>query len=247
LVAYIRVNFVQTVARPQTVATENYPDIYLTQTMPASASFERGKQTYLQNCVPCHGLSGQGDGWDGQYLDVKPANFSDPNLRGMSDSDYFARVSFGIQNSAMPTWGEWLPEDQRWDAILFIQQAFIFGRPTLASLYTGAIADYVLTLSEGDWTGTGHVIYTDTGKTVYEQYCATCHGDSGQGDGAGAANLPSGAPAAFPNNLDSAYIFWRVFDGVPESIMQPFRWVLEDADIWNVGAYLSSLLSAGGQ
>jgi mono/diheme cytochrome c family protein len=247
LVAYIRVNFVQTVPRPRSTATENYPDIYLTQTMPASASFERGKQIFLQNCVPCHGLSGQGDGWDGQYLDVKPANFTDPNLRGMSDSDYFARVSFGIQNSAMPTWGEWLPEDQRWDAIQFIQQAFVLGRPTLASLYTGATADYVLTLSEGDWTDAGNVIYTDTGKIVYEQYCATCHGDTGQGDGAGAANLPSGAPAAFPNNLDSTYIFWRVFDGVPEAIMPPFRWVLEDTDIWNIGAYLSTLLGGGGQ
>jgi len=245
LVSYIRVNFVQTVDRPKSEATEKYPDIYLTQNMPDSVSFERGKQTFLEYCAPCHGLSGQGDGWDGQYLDVKPANFTDPNLLGMSNGDFFARVSFGIQNSAMPTWGEWLPEDQRWDAIEFIQQAFIFGLPNQVSPYDGKTADYVVTLSEDNWTGSGNVIDPDNGKSVYEQYCTTCHGDTGQGDGPGAIKLPSGALAAFPDNLDSAYIFWRVFDGVPESIMPPFRWALEDGDIWDVGAYLSSLL--GGQ
>jgi mono/diheme cytochrome c family protein len=247
LVYYIKVNFTQTDPRPALVDTQEYPDIYLTQPMPESASFERGKQTFLQYCASCHGLSGQGDGWDGQYLDVKPANFSDPNLRGMSDGDYLARVTYGIQNSAMPTWGEWLPEDQRWDAILFIQQAFVEGRPTLQSLYSGETASTVLTLSQDNWTGEGHVIDITNGQAVHEQYCATCHGDAGQGDGAGVANLPSGAPAAFPTNLDSAYIFWRVFDGVPESIMPPFRWALEDKDIWDVGAYVSSLLGGGGQ
>jgi mono/diheme cytochrome c family protein len=245
LVYYIKVNFTQTDPRPALVSAQGYPNLYLTQPMPESASFERGKQTYLQYCAICHGLSGQGDGWDGQYLDVKPANFTDPNLRGMSNGDYFARVSFGVQNSAMPTWAEWLPEDQRWDAILFIQQAFVEGRPTMSSLYSGATATNVLTLSQQNWTDSGNVIDPDNGKTVFEQYCATCHGDGGKGDGAGASNLPSGAPSAFPTPLDSAYIFWRVFDGVPESIMPPFRWVLSDTDMWDVSTYLYTLL--GGQ
>jgi mono/diheme cytochrome c family protein len=242
LVYYIKVNFTQTDPRPALVTVQEYPDIYMTQKMPESASFERGKLIFLQKCATCHGLSGQGDGWNGQYLDIKPANFSDPNLRGMSDGDYLARVSFGVQNSAMPTWAEWLPEDQRWDAILFIQQAFVEGRPTISSLSSGGTAANVLTLSQQNWTDSGNVIDTDQGRTVYNQYCTTCHGDGGMGDGVGASNLPSGAPSAFPTNLDSAYIFWRVFDGVPQSIMPPFRWILADADIWNVSAYLYGLL-----
>jgi cbb3-type cytochrome c oxidase subunit II len=251
LVHYIRVNFTQTEKRPNLTADQVYPDIYLVQTMPASASFERGKQLYLTTCAQCHGLSGQGDGWNGQYLDVAPANFTDPNLRGMSDGDYFARMSFGVQNSAMPAWGEFLPEEQRWDAIRFVQEAFVDGRPSLPSLYgNGAIASNFITLSQQNWTDAGNVISTTHGADLYSTNCATCHGDKGQGNGPGAAKLPSGGPAAYPADMAFNYIFWRARIGVPEGIMPPFQWLLAEADLWDVSAYVENITSTkqgGGQ
>jgi mono/diheme cytochrome c family protein len=267
LVYYIRVNFTQTLPRPGIISDQVYPDIYLVQRMPTDAtpaeiiegdlpyirpitpSYERGKLVYLQNCAHCHGLSGQGDGWDGQYLDVAPANFTDPNMRGMSEGDYYARVSFGIQNSAMPTWGEFLPENQRWDAIKFIQNSFQEGTPNLGSLYSDKIANNILTLSSDNWTGEGHVISADNGQTLYQTYCGVCHGDQGQGDGAGITSLPSGGPAAFPTDLSDAYIFWRVWEGVPESIMPPFNWLISESDIWDITAYVQQMTatSQGGQ
>jgi mono/diheme cytochrome c family protein len=267
LVYYIRVNFTQTLPRPKITSDQVYPDIYLVQTMPSDAtpaeiiegglpyimpqtpSFERGKLVFLQNCAHCHGLSGQGDGWDGQYLDPAPANFTDPNLRGMSDGDYYARVSFGIQNSAMPTWGEFLPENQRWDAIKFIQHSFQEGVPTLGSLYSDKIANNVLTLSSDNWTGEGNAISTNNGQALYQTYCQGCHGDQGQGDGMGVADLPSGAPAAFATDLPEAYIFWRVWEGVADTIMPPFNWILDESDIWDITAYVQQLTatSQGGQ
>jgi cbb3-type cytochrome oxidase cytochrome c subunit len=267
LVYYIRVNFTQTLPRPQTTADQVYPDIYLTQTMPVEAteaeiiegglpyilpqapSYERGKWVYLLNCAHCHGLSGQGDGWDGQYLDVAPANFTDSNLRGMSDGEYYARVSFGIQNSAMPTWGEFLPENQRWDAIKFIEESFQIGTADQGSLYSSTIANNVLTLSSDNWTGEGNAISAEDGQPLYQTYCESCHGDSGQGYGPGVENLPSGGPAAFPANLPEAYIFWRVWEGVPESIMPPFNWLLSEGDIWNITAFMQQITSTatGGQ
>lgn len=267
LVYYIRVNFTQTLPRPEITSDQVYPDIYLVQKMPSDAtpaeiiegglpyimpqtpSFERGKLVFLQNCAHCHGLSGQGDGWDGQYLDPAPANFTDPNLRGMSDGDYYARVSFGIQNSAMPTWGEFLPENQRWDAIKFILNSFQEGTPNLGSLDSDKIANNILTLSSDNWTGEGNVISTDNGQALYQTYCQGCHGDQGQGDGIGVAELPSGAPAAFPTDLPEAYIFWRVWEGVPETIMPPFNWLISEGDIWDITAYVQQLTasSQGGQ
>jgi mono/diheme cytochrome c family protein len=267
LVYYIRVNFTQTLPRPDITADQVYPGIYLEQHMPVSASeaeivegalpyampltpsFERGKLVFLENCAHCHGLSGQGDGWDGQYLDIAPANFTDPNMRGMADGDYYARVSFGIQNSAMPAWGEWLPENQRWDVIKFIQEAFQEGRPDTGSLYTGEIANNVLTLSSDNWTGSGNTISADNGQALYQTYCQTCHGDQGQGNGPGAINLPSGGPAGFPENLPEAYIFERIWEGTPGTIMPPFNWLISEGDIWDITAYVQQLVSTtqGGQ
>jgi mono/diheme cytochrome c family protein len=245
VVHYIRVNFTQTEERP--VMNEmpvRPPEVYLAQTMPESASFERGKQLFLTTCAHCHGLSGQGDGWDGQYLDVKPANFTDPDVGALSEGELFVRVTFGVPNAAMPTWGEFLPEGQRWDDIKYLQEAFIIGRPSMPSLYgSGGIAANVLTLSQDNWTGEGHVISTTHGADLYTTYCATCHGDKGQGDGPGVAKLPSGGPAAYPADMPEAYIFWRVWDGVPESTMPPFQWLLADDEIWDVVSYVVSLTS----
>jgi mono/diheme cytochrome c family protein len=248
LVHYIRVNFTQTQSRPVMSALQVPPqEIYLSQTVPESASFERGKQLHLTMCAPCHGLSGQGDGWDGDYLDVKPASFSDPRLQGMSDGELFASVTFGAPNSAMPTWAEFLLESQRWDAIKYVQEAFILGRPSMPSLYgAGGVAANVITLSQDNWVGEGNVISTTHGADLYVTYCATCHGDKGQGDGPGAAQLPGGGPAPFPQDLPEAYIFWRAWEGVPEAIMPPFQWLLDEADIWDITSYVQGLTSTQG-
>ncbi len=267
LVYYIRVNFTQTLERPSITTAQVYPDIYLTQKMPTEATlneivdgnmptvypvvptFSNGKLVFLQNCAHCHGLSGQGDGWDGQYLDVAPANFTDPNMVGMTDGDYYARISFGLQNSAMPTWGEVIPQSERWDVIKYIQTSFQLGTSNQGSLYSDKIANNFLTLSSADWTGEGHVISPDNGQTLYTKYCLDCHGDAGQGNGPGTESLPSGAPVAFPNDLPEAYILWRIWEGVPDSIMPPFNWLISETEIWDMTAYVQQMLATqqGGQ
>jgi mono/diheme cytochrome c family protein len=245
LVHYVRVNLTQTEARP--VMNEmpvRPPEVYLAQTMPESASFERGKQIYLTTCAHCHGLSGQGDGWDAQSLDVKPANLTDPELRDLSDGEWLVRLTFGVPNTADPIWGELLPEGQRWDTIKYIQEAFVRGLPPMASLYgDGGIAAHVMTLSQDNWIGEGHVISTTHGADLYAIYCTTCHGDKGQGDGPGTVGNASQGLAPYPADIPEAYIFWRAWDGVPESTMPPFQWLLADDEIWDVISYVVSLTS----
>ena len=266
LVHYLRVNFTQTEARPKAAADQVFPAIYLAQKtpvtvnkteiikggethiMPLTPSFARGKQKFLENCAHCHGLTGIGNGWDGRYLDVKPANLA-MSMPAMSDGDWYAHVSFGIQNSAMPKWGEWLPENARWDVIRFIREAFQAGKPDGDSLYAHQVANNILTLSSDNWTGEGHRISVDQGKTLYATYCLTCHGDQGQGHGPGVSKLPSGGPVAFPQGLPEAYLFWRIWEGAEETIMPPFGWLLSEADIWNITAYVQKLdsVNKGGQ
>lgn len=248
VVHYIRVNFTQTEQRPViNEAAPSYPDVYLNAILPDQASFERGKLLYLTTCANCHGLSGQGDGWDGAYLDVTPTNLTAPGMQGKSDGQLFVALTFGVPNTAHPSWGEFLPEDQRWDVIKFVREAFIQGLPPLPSLYAdGAAASNVLTLSQDNWIGEGHVISTTHGANLYAIYCATCHGDQGNGDGPGAMKLPGGGMAAFAPNMQMPYVFGQVWYGVPESIMPPFQWILDESDIWDIVSYLATLPGQGG-
>jgi mono/diheme cytochrome c family protein len=252
LVHYIRVNLTQTEARPvMNALAVRPPQVYLEQVLPESASLERGRKLYLTTCALCHGLSGQGDGWNGTNLSPTPAVLTDPALRDLSDGEWLAKLTFGVPNTAHPVWGEFLPEGQRWDLIKYVQAAFVDGLPMKASLYgQGGTAAEVITLSQDDWLGEGHVISTTHGADLYTSYCATCHGDKGQGDGPGAQALPGGGPAPYPPDMAQAYIFWRVWDGVPGSPMPPFGWLLVDDDVWDLNSYVISFNTStqgGGQ
>jgi mono/diheme cytochrome c family protein len=253
LVHYIRVLFTQTEDRPAAPPDGQdfeFPDVYRTLTIPETASYERGRVVFLQNCAHCHGLAGDGQGWDGQYLNPQPADFRD--MAGMTmgpeaQGEHLAKVTFGIQDTAMPTWGEFLPESQRWDVIHYLMASFMVGKPVTASVYgDGVVAADFTTLSIDNWTGEGHTVSTDHGAELYGTYCATCHGDNGQGNGPGTVGNASAGPAAFPTDMSETYIFWRVWEGVPESIMPAFNWLLSEADIWDITAHLQDMTSTQG-
>jgi cytochrome c oxidase cbb3-type subunit 2 len=269
LVYYIRVNFTQTEARPPEVVQE-YPPIALEQTKPETVSLEQvrtgglsqitseapsagaGKMMFLRMCARCHGLAGTGDGWAGQYLDVSPANLTGQDARGLSDGDLFARITYGLQNSAMPTWGEWMPLAARWNVIAYLEQAFIVGLPSTTSVYNnGQIAADFALVNRDLWLEEGHVISPTMGMNLYNKYCAPCHGANGQGNGPSTQDTPSGGPAAFPSNMSDAYIFWRTMEGVPDSVMGPYKALLSpgglsEAGIWDIIAYMDSFASQGG-
>jgi mono/diheme cytochrome c family protein len=53
------------------------------------------------------------------------------------------------------------------------------------------------------------------GKSVFLQYCATCHGDTGKGDGQNASNLSPAAPdmTASKNMADAGYVRRVIVEG----------------------------------
>ena len=77
VVHYLRTMFTQTEPRlpkPAKGQRFNYPALYQEQTMPATASFERGKALYANMCSQCHGQAGNGRGPNGLYLRPRPTN-----------------------------------------------------------------------------------------------------------------------------------------------------------------------------
>lgn len=248
LVHYLRAIFTQT-EEPPLAPPEgqdfSFPDIFKSATMPDSASYERGKVLFLQRCAHCHGLAGDGTGWDGQYLDPQPADFHDMAGMQMSQqgqAEHLAKVTFGIQDTAMPTWGEVFPVADRWDVIKYLMTTYMVGQSMNDSVYEdGAVAANFVTLSRDNWLGEGHVISETHGADLYMTYCATCHGEDGQGQGPGTEGNASGSPAPFPAGMGEAYIMWRVWEGVPESMMPPFNWMLSESDMWDIVTHVQQM------
>jgi cytochrome c553 len=183
------------------------------------------------------------------YLNPAPADLRElastqftPEVEG----EYFTKLTFGIHNAAMPVWGEWLPASDRWDAVKFIFDAFMTGKPMADSVYNdGEISSEFLLMSSQVYLDEGHTIIKENGQPLYEQYCATCHGKSGQGEGPGTVDNASKSPAPFPSDMGEAYIYWRTWEGVPDSIMEPFKWLLNDQQVWEVTTYMTDTLLPG--
>jgi mono/diheme cytochrome c family protein len=82
----------------------------------------------------------------------------------------------------------------------------------------------------------------DRGKVVYAQYCATCHGETGKGDGAGGANLPIKpqdlTEGRIMNPLPDHFLYNVIAHGAESvglaSAMPPFKPQLSDSQIADV-------------
>ena len=261
LVYYIRVNFTQTLPRPKTDQPQEYPAIYLAQDKPqtlsanqvdvgdqpsityAAPDAELGKEMFTQMCAHCHGFTGVGDGWDGNYLDVKPANFTSSDVKGLSNGDWLARVSYGLQGSAMPSWGEWMPEVVRWNVIEYIQKYITeasLNQPGImipSVMGDGSVPANYISTSQSDWTNEVQAPDPKNGETLYNTFCASCHWDKGKGLSADKMVSGLSYPSPLPDNMSVSYTYWRTWDGVPATLMPPFKTILKPADVWDIIGY----------
>jgi len=115
-----------------------------------------GRSAFADNCAPCHGLGGAGQGG-------YPTLADDAWLWGGTLDDIETTILYGIRSgndearfSEMPAFGadELLSEDE-----------------------IAAVADYVLSLSGG--AGDADVA---AGAEIFADNCAACHGEAGEGD-----------------------------------------------------------------
>lgn len=75
-------------------------------------------ESYTQNCAPCHGASGDGDGPAGAAAD--PTVFSDPAETWESaPAKLFFVTKFGRIENLMPPWRNSLSDEQIWQVVYF--------------------------------------------------------------------------------------------------------------------------------
>lgn len=84
------------------------------------------------------------------------------------------------------------------------------------------------------------------GKATYDVQCASCHGESGKGDGpAGKALTPPAANLVESNaKYGDDYLYYRIAEGGAmdpyNSSMPSFKNVLSEEEIWQVVAFVNT-------
>ncbi len=110
-----------------------------------------GAALFAENCAPCHGDKGLGDGPMASKLQKQPSAIGKPELgRAAAPANWYTTVTQGNIQSFMPPFNNKLSDQQRWDVVAY---AISLGGNTPAE--------------------------TDKGKTIYETNCIKCHGPTG--------------------------------------------------------------------
>jgi mono/diheme cytochrome c family protein len=81
------------------------------------------------------------------------------------------------------------------------------------------------------------------GAAVFKANCATCHGETGAGDGIASGSLdPKPANlAVVSEQVGDDYLFWRIHEGKPGTSMVAWKGILSEEQMWQTVAFLRTL------
>jgi putative copper export protein/mono/diheme cytochrome c family protein len=109
------------------ISVQAFPGTFLTPNVDfAVESIAHGLGEFEDNCTPCHGAGGRGDGLAGFGLPIPPADLTAPHAARHTAGDMFWWLTHGIPGSTMPAFGDSMSVEDRWDVINFLQ-AFSLG------------------------------------------------------------------------------------------------------------------------
>jgi cytochrome c oxidase cbb3-type subunit 2 len=85
----------------------------------------RGKEVFLQRCVGCHGIAGDGKGPGASFMSPSPADFTsadDACCGGdTGPGDFYYRILRGWPGTGMENFGDRLSVDDIWRVVLFVK------------------------------------------------------------------------------------------------------------------------------
>jgi putative copper resistance protein D len=89
---------------------------------PNADSVAIGETLYQENCFPCHGDTGAGDGPVGRTLNPPPADLTLHTQPGVHpDGRLYNWITNGFQDSVMPAFKDKLTDDERWHLVNYIR------------------------------------------------------------------------------------------------------------------------------
>ncbi len=87
---------------------------------------KKGKALFVHYCAHCHGLAGDGDGFNAEYLEKEPAELSDQKSQAKKTNHQIYKVinkgGAGVRKShLMPVFGKTLSEAEIWALVAYIR------------------------------------------------------------------------------------------------------------------------------
>lgn len=86
---------------------------------PTAARIEEGKQLFFNNCSPCHGVDGRGDGSVRFLLKVPAPDLTAGEPAQRSDGYIYATIRDG--SYIMPSYDDAMSSQERWEVVLYIR------------------------------------------------------------------------------------------------------------------------------
>ncbi|VAX25505.1 hypothetical protein MNBD_NITROSPINAE02-1184 [hydrothermal vent metagenome] len=214
-----------------------------------------GQKLFNYYCADCHGVSGQGNGYNAAYLDFEPRNLTDSDeviLGDLTNEQLFLAISRDLKNpsedapslvSFMPTFRDTLAEAERWAIISYIRtlhpnkapeitltKEMKKKRPRFPRIRTVDIDPEFMSNAEN--IANGKELFEDT------YGCLACHSVGGEGGNIG----PPLDRAGFMSNADWLYRWVKNPQGLAPHTKMPSLG-LSDEDAMAVVAYLKTLQS----
>jgi len=85
-------------------------------------SIARGATLYTDTCLVCHGSEGRGDGPVGAVFEPVPVDLNEAYTQDQADGQIFFTLTRG--RVAMPFYRDTLSQQDRWDVINYLREAF---------------------------------------------------------------------------------------------------------------------------
>ena len=213
---------------------------------------KNGKIIYAKRCQLCHGVEGDGGGPAAERLNPPPRDFSEGQYKYKTthfddaipnDEDLFRMIRDGMPGTAMPGWSDILSEQDLWDLTAYIK---IFAG--LEEEKPSEQVDYGTQIASSPES-------IETGRKLFLDRCAECHGDLGKGDAVKKLKDDGGA-RTWPRNLtkpwtfrasnDPKDVFTRISVGIPLTQMPSFedprsKKKLSIEQRWHVANFVQSL------
>jgi len=205
--------------------------------------------SYRRYCVGCHGVLGDGEGENAQWLDPKPRNFTLGIFKCRStttgtlplDSDLYDTIGRGLDSSNMPSWNP-LSAQQRADLVAYVKH--------FSARWVSEKPGTPIEIPPKPEVTAERI---KAGQAVFQKVeCWKCHGETGRGNGPSAATLTDDQnrpiqPFNFHDNNrfkcgtsdeDLYRIFMTGLDGTP---MPSWSDNIKPDEAWDLVFYLRTL------
>ena len=104
---------------PYTIENQEDADVLANPLPRTERVLMQGKQAFMNHCVACHGVLGDGDNSLGAAYGAKPANLVSKQIIALPDGEIYHVVRMG--KNAMPSYSADLDENERWAVVHYVR------------------------------------------------------------------------------------------------------------------------------